>query len=65
MLAFLGGVLLLPLSSLVSTAVARSSFGLGALLFVGQVLGLAGHYQLFNRSKEREFVWFPFREKQS
>ena len=63
MLAFLCGVLLLPMSGLASTVVARTSFGLGALLFVGQVLGLAGHYQLFNQSKTRKFVWFPTQEK--
>ncbi len=63
MLTFLCGVILLPLSGLVSTAVARSTFGLGALLFVGQVLGLAGHYQLFNRTGTRKFVWFPGQEK--
>ena len=50
MLTFVFGAVLLPLSGLVSTGFARSSFGLGALLFVGQALGLAGHHQLFNRS---------------
>ncbi len=63
MLAFVFGALLLPLSGVVSTGFARGAFGLGALLFVGQALGLAGHYQLFNRTKVREFVWFPTQEK--
>ena len=63
MLTFVFGAVLLPLSGLVSTGFARSSFGLGALLFVGQALGLAGHYQLFNRSRTRKFVWFPTEEK--
>ena len=63
MLAFVFGTILLPLSGVVSTGFARGAFGLGALLFVGQALGLAGHYQLFNRSKSRKFVWFPTQEK--
>ena len=57
MLAFVFGVVLLPVSGVVSTKFARWAFGLGALLFVGQALGLAGHYQLFNRTKTRQFVW--------
>ena len=63
MLAFVFGTILLPLSGVVSTGFARGAFGLGTLLFVGQALGLAGHYQLFNRSKGRKFVWFPTQEK--
>lgn len=63
MLAFVFGAILLPLSGLVSTGFARGAFGLGSLLFVGQALGLAGHYQLFNRTRVRDFVWFPVQEK--
>lgn len=63
MLSFVFGVILLPMSGIVSVSMARGAFGLGALLFVGQALGLAGHYQLFNRSKPRKFVWFPTQEK--
>lgn len=63
MLTFVFGAVLMPLAGVVSTGFARSAFGLGALLFVGQALGLAGHYQLFNRSKARQFVWFPTQEK--
>jgi hypothetical protein len=63
MFSFVFGVVLLPVSGLASVAVARWSFGLGTLLFMGQTLGLAGHYQLFNRSKKRRFVWFPTQEK--
>lgn len=63
MLAFVFGVVLLPVSGVVSTTVARWAFGLGALLFVGQALGLAGHYQLFNRTQKRQFVWFSKQEK--
>jgi hypothetical protein len=63
-LAFVFGVVLLPVSGLVvSIAVARWAFGLGALLFVGQALGLAGHYQLFNRTQKRKHVWFSRQEK--
>jgi hypothetical protein len=63
MLCFVLGVVLLPVSGLVRGGAARWAFGLGILLFLGQVLGLAGHYQLYNRSKERQFVWFPLQEK--
>lgn len=63
MLSFVLGVILLPVSGLLSVSTAQSCFGLGAVLFVGQALGLAGHYQLYNRSKERQFVWFPRQEK--
>jgi len=63
MLSFVLGVVLLPVSGLVRGGVARWAFGLGTLLFIGQALGLAGHYQLYNRSKKRQFVWFPRQEK--
>lgn len=63
MLAFVFGTILLPLSDIVSPRFARGAFGLGTLLFLGQALGLAGHYQLFNRRKTRQFVWFPTQEK--
>lgn len=63
MLSFLFGVILLPVTGLVGFLFSRAAFGLGALLFVGQALGLAAHYQLFNRTKPREFVWFPKQEK--
>jgi hypothetical protein len=63
MLTFLCGVILLPLSGIVSVTVARDAFALGTLLFVGQILGLAGHYQLFSRTGTRKFVWFPSQEK--
>jgi hypothetical protein len=63
MLCFVVGVILLPVADVVAAPVARTSFGLGALLFIGQALGLAGHYQLYNRTKKREFLWFPAQEK--
>lgn len=63
MITFVFGSILLPLSGLVTLGFARGSFAIGALLFIGQVLGLAGHYQLFNRSEKRRFVWFPRQEK--
>jgi hypothetical protein len=63
MLCFVVGVILLPVSGLGSISAAQSCFGLGALFFVGQALGLAGHYQLYNGRKERQFVWFPLQEK--
>jgi hypothetical protein len=63
MLVFVFGTILLPLSGIASSNFARIAFGLGSLLFVGQALGLAGHYQLFNRTKVRKFLWFPTQEK--
>lgn len=63
MLAFVFGVILLPAIEVLSFAGARTAFGLGALLFVGQALGLAGHYQLYNRSEVRKFAWFPVQER--
>jgi hypothetical protein len=63
MLCFVVGVVLLPVSGLGPVSIARAAFGMGALLFVGQALGLAGHYQLYNRSNTRKFVWFPTQEK--
>lgn len=63
MLTFVFGVILLPVTGLATINFARGAFGLGALLFVGQALGLAGHYQLFNRTQTRKFVWFPRQEK--
>lgn len=63
MLVLVLGAILLPLSAVFSIKIARISFGLGSLLFVGQALGLAGHYQLYNRSKKRQFVWFPLQER--
>src|ERR1700730_3464472 len=63
MLSFVFRVVLLPASGVLSTAFARWAFGLGALVFVGLALGLAGHYQLFNRTEKRQFVWFSRQEK--
>lgn len=63
MLVFIFGVILLPLSGVLSAAAARPCFGIGGLLFVGQALGLAGHYQLYNTKQARKFVWFPTQEK--
>ena len=63
MLVLVFGAILLPLSGFLSARCARVSFGLGSLFFVGQTLGLAGHYQLYNKSRQRVFVWFPLQEK--
>jgi hypothetical protein len=60
MLSLVLGVILLPVAGLVGVNVARSAFGLGSLLFLGQALGLAGHYQTFNkRKKEYSFGLQP------
>ena len=60
---FVFGVYLLPIGGLIGDGAARAALGLGALLFAGHFLGLCGHYQLFNRSRVRQFVWFPLQEK--
>lgn len=63
-LVILFGVYLLPLSRQVNLRFATVALGLGALLFVGHVVGLAAHYQaLFNSKRKREFALFPAGEK--
>jgi hypothetical protein len=63
MLVLVIGVYLLPIMNLVDIGFCKISFGFGAFLFIGQALGTAAHYQLFNISKKRVFVWFPKQEK--
>ncbi len=65
MLSLVLGVILLPLTGLANVSFARGAFGLGALLFLGQAIGLAGHYQIFNKDPEfkREFLWFQNKKK--
>lgn len=66
MLCFVFAVILLPISGLLSTeisnVIAAKAFGLGVLLFVGQALGLAGHYDMYN-TMPRSRTWFPTQEK--
>jgi hypothetical protein len=63
MLILLFGIYLLPILGLIEIELAKVLFGLGLFLFVGQAIGTAGHYQLFNRTKPRIFIWFPKQEK--
>jgi len=63
MMCLVFGVILLPTFEMVGQNTARAAFGIGALLFVGQALGLAGHYQLYNKTKRRQFIWWPTQEK--
>lgn len=63
MLVFVVGTMLLPLAGVVCQKTAETFFGLGALLFVGQLLGVAGHYQLFNLSSPSVPQWLPLQEK--
>jgi hypothetical protein len=63
MISFVLGVVLLPVAGLIRSSIVHWAFGLGTLLFIGQILGLAGHYQLYNRSEKRQFVWFPLQER--
>ncbi|CAN5299102.1 hypothetical protein BH11PSE4_BH11PSE4_15890 [soil metagenome] len=62
MLCFVVGVILLPVAGVAATPFARTSFGLGALIFIGQSFGLAAHYELYDLEK-RTFAWFPTQEK--
>src|SRR5258708_1564071 len=48
MLFFVIGVILMPISGWIPLF-APVAFGVGAILFVGQLLGLAGHYDLYNQ----------------
>jgi hypothetical protein len=61
MLCFVFGVFLLPIMG-VLPSIAPTAFGLGVLLFVGQVLALAGHYDMYNR-RTRRVAYFPKQER--
>ena len=63
MLLLVAGVYLLPMSGFFTATQAGVFCGLGALLFVGYLFCLAGHYQLFNLTKKRVFLWFPIQER--
>lgn len=63
MLVFVLGVYLLPLTGLLNAGQAAVFCGLGVLMFVGHIFAIAGHYQLFNRSRTRTFAWFPVQER--
>ncbi len=63
MLVLVLGVYLLPILDIIDLRLIKVFFGLGIFLFVGQAMGTAAHYQLFNRTKKREFIWFPKQEK--
>jgi predicted membrane-bound spermidine synthase len=62
MLCFVVGGLLLPILGLVDIQTAKKLFGLGALLTIGHIFGLVGHYQLFS-IKVRVQTWFPPQER--
>lgn len=62
MFVFVLGVYVFPILEVVTLAYAKIFFGLGAFLFIGQAMGTAGHYQLFNL-KVRDPIWFPLQEK--
>ena len=47
MLCFVVGGLLLPIVGAVDIQTAKNFFGLGALLTIGHLFGLVGHYELF------------------
>lgn len=63
MLILVIGVYLLPILELTSINSTKVFFGLGIFVFIGQAIGTAAHYQLFNKTKSRIFVWFPKQEK--
>ena len=62
-IVLLVGAFLAPLSGLVGVRFAGGALGLGAILFVGHLLGLCGHYEVFDATRPRSFVRFPRQEK--
>ena len=62
MLCFVVGGLLLPIIGVVDIQTAKKLFGLGALLTIGHLFGLVGHYELFT-IKVRTHAWFPRQER--
>ena len=62
MLCFVVGGLLLPIIGMVDIQTAKKLFGLGALLTMGHIFGLVGHYELLT-IKVRTHVWFPRQER--
>lgn len=63
MLATVLGVFVAPVLRLASIDAAQMLFGLGAILFVGHAIALAGHYELFNPKTARTYQYFPLQEK--
>jgi hypothetical protein len=63
MAAFVFGVVLFPVLGKMTPDSPRIFFGLGVLLFFGHAIGLAGHYELYNRYTARSFEWFPLQER--
>ena len=62
MLCFVGGGLLLPIIGVADIQTAKKLFGLGALLTIGHLFGLVGHYELLTM-KVRTHAWFPRQER--
>lgn len=62
MLSFVVGGLLLPIIGVVDIQTAKIFFALGALLTIGHIFGLVGHYELFT-TKVRTHAWFPRQER--
>jgi hypothetical protein len=62
MLCFVVGGLLLPIVGVIDVQTAKKLFGLGALLTMGHIFGLVGHYELF-AMKVRTHAWFPNQER--
>ena len=63
MLILVFGIYLLPILDIINLKISKILFGLGVFIFIGQALGTAAHYQLFNITKHRKFDWFPKQEK--
>ncbi len=63
MLCFvLGGIMLPAIGIIDDVNTAQRLFGLGTLLALGQIIGLAGHYELFT-IKVRSQAFFPLQEQ--
>jgi hypothetical protein len=63
MIVTVSGVFVLPALGINDSSTIKIMFGLGAILFVGHSISMAGHYELFNNKTKRSFAYFPFQEK--
>jgi len=63
MLCLVGGGIMLPAIGLIDEGrTTQRLFGLGTLLAIAQIIGLAGHYELFT-IKVRSKAFFPLQER--
>ena len=63
MLVIVLGTFIVPVFLSTSLRFARFAFGLGLLFFIGHVVALAGHYEMFNPNTTRKPRPFPVQEQ--